>query len=76
MRHDATPEPAKIERLTVSAREAAQMLGVSERTIYQLTKTGKIPSKKIGARVIYPIDGLRRFVNDAEPVSTDKANPS
>ncbi len=64
--NNASSEPAKIERLTVNAQEAAEMLGVSARTVFQLTKAGKLPHKKIGARVVYSIEALRRFVNEPE----------
>lgn len=60
-----------IERLTASVSEAAQMLGVSERMIYKLTKDGRLPCKKIGTRVLYPIDGLRRFVNEPDPIESN-----
>jgi len=65
-----TPEQP-VERLAVSAREVAEMLGVSERLVFQLTKDGTLPHKRLGARVIYPIDGLRRFLNE-----TDASAPS
>lgn len=56
-------EPRRIERLTVGASEASEMLGISPRTLWSLTKTGQIPSIRAGRRVLYPIDGLRKFVN-------------
>lgn len=69
MRHDANPAP--IERLTASVAEAAEMLGVSERTVYNLTKSGRLPHKKIGTRILYSIDGLRRFVNEPDPMESE-----
>ena len=62
-----TQETQKIERLTVNAQEAAVMLGVSARTVFQLTKAGKLPHKRIGNRIVYPIEALRRFVNEPMP---------
>ena len=56
----------KIERLTASVTEAAQMIGVSERTIHKLTKSGRLPHKRIGTRIVYPIERLRQFVNECE----------
>lgn len=69
MLQDTKPYP--IERLTASVTEAAQMLGISERMIYKLTKSGRLPHKKIGTRVLYPIDGLRRFVNEPDQVESN-----
>ncbi len=65
MRQEAT-EPARIECLTVNAVEAAQMLGVSARTVFQLTKAGKLPHKRLGGRIVYSIEALKRFVNESD----------
>lgn len=53
-----------VERLTVTVAEAAKMIGVSERTIHQLTKDGKLPHKRIGRRLLFPVDAVRKFVNE------------
>lgn len=37
-------------RLLVSKREAAAMLGISERTLHNLTVAGKVPSVMLGIR--------------------------
>lgn len=42
----------------VSVQEAANFLGCSLITIYRHTKSGKIPSKKIGTKVLIPRDYL------------------
>ena len=55
--------PEKVERLAVNAREAAEMLHVSERTLWKWTKEGRIPSVKIGRRILYSVEALRQFVN-------------
>jgi len=60
-----TPE-LPVERLAVNAQEAADMLGISPRLVFELTKTGAIPYKRLGTRVVYPVDGLRRFVNETD----------
>lgn len=56
----------KLEPLVVNATEAARLLGLSERTLYKLTKAGKVPHKRLGGRVLYPLDALRRFVNEID----------
>ena len=56
----------KIERLTVNVAEAAEMLGVSARTVFQMTKAGKLPHKRLGSRIVYSIEALRRFVNEPD----------
>ena len=53
-----------VERLTATVTEAAKMIGVSERTIHQLTKEGKLPHKRVGRRLLFPIESVRRFVSE------------
>lgn len=54
------------ERLSVSKVEAARMLGLSESTVHHLTQSGKLKCKRIGRRVIYAVETLRRFLLDKE----------
>lgn len=50
------------QALAVGRREAARMLGISERLLWGWTKAGLIPHARIGARVLYPLDTLRRWL--------------
>lgn len=53
--------PTKVEPLALRAREAAIALGVSERTLFDLTREGVIPSVRLTNKiVVYPIDVVRR----------------
>ena len=52
-----------IEPLCISAKDAARVLSISDRHLWQLTKDEKIPSVKIGCRVVYSVDALKDFVN-------------
>ena len=56
-------ESKPVERLAVNALQAAEMLGISERTLWKWTKEKKVPSVKIGRRVLYPVEGLRKLIN-------------
>ena len=51
-----------LEKLTYNAKEASECLGICERSLWSLTKQGKIPSIKIGRRVLYSREVLRKFV--------------
>lgn len=55
----ATPEP-----LAVGRREAAAMLGISERLLWTWTNAKTIPHVRIGTRVLYPVEELRRWLED------------
>lgn len=52
-----------IDRLTVSPREAATLMGVSHQTVYSLLhRDNGIPSFKLGQRTLVPLDGLRAWI--------------
>lgn len=50
------------ERLAYSPAEAAEVLGVSRPTVYQLMHREDFPSFKVGARTLISADGLREWV--------------
>lgn len=55
------------ESLLLSARDAARLLAVSERTLYTLTREGRIQSVKIGARCVrYDRRDLEAFVEECK----------
>jgi excisionase family DNA binding protein len=56
-----------VERL-LTYPEAGKVLGVTERTIFTMVKTGELPAVRFGRSVrIDPAD-LRRFINKAKGV--------
>ena len=58
-----TKDQARPERLTVNRREAAAMLGISERLLWTWTNAGHVPHVRIGARVLYPVEALRQWLD-------------
>ncbi len=55
------------EKLLLSAREAAKALSISERTLWSFTQPrGSIPSVKIGSRILYSVDALRKMIEAEE----------
>jgi excisionase family DNA binding protein len=48
-------------RLYLTPREAAEALGICEKTLWTYTQKGDIPSIRIGKSVRYPVDGLRKL---------------
>jgi excisionase family DNA binding protein len=72
---DSQPLPVRIPSLqlrdetkqnppiAVCASTAAKMLNISEPTLRKLTRTGKIKYKKIGRKILYSIDNLKKFLN-------------
>ena len=59
-------DPARPSPLGVQSREAARRLGMSERTLWSLTKADRIRCVRLGtgpkARKLYPIAELERFL--------------
>ncbi len=60
-----TPNKTPSEPLAVGRHQAAQMLGISERLLWTWTNAKSIPHVRIGARVLYPVDELRRWLEDS-----------
>lgn len=58
-RSDITPQA-----LLVNAEIAAQMLAISPRKLWSLTKSGEIPCVRIGRAVRYSVDELRKWIAD------------
>jgi excisionase family DNA binding protein len=52
--------------LAWSATETAAQLGVSVATVYRLASTGQIPCRRIGARLVFPIAAVRRWLEDPD----------
>lgn len=46
----------------IDRRAAADLLRVSERTLWSLTKKQEIPHVRIGTRVLYEPEALQRFI--------------
>jgi excisionase family DNA binding protein len=59
--------PENIEEISVTTEKAAKMLNLSESTLRMLTKQGKIPCKRLGNKIFYSPEILRRLVA-GEPV--------
>jgi excisionase family DNA binding protein len=48
--------------LLVDSREAARLLGVSERTLWTLKDSGQVRAINIGRSVRYPVSELERYI--------------
>jgi len=55
----SNPRPA---RLLVTAREAADLLAISTRTLWTLTNVGDIPVVRIGRFVRYDVADLQAWI--------------
>jgi excisionase family DNA binding protein len=62
------PEPT-IEPMLLKPPEAARTLNVSERTLWQLTKDGKLPAVRINRAVRYDTRDLLKFIDQQKKAS-------
>ena len=49
--------------LLVDCREASRLLSCSERTLFDLTKSGSLPVVRLGRSVRYSPEDLREWIN-------------
>ena len=50
------------EKLLLTSREAAAALEICERSLFSLTKAGRIPAVRLGRSVRYSLDALRACI--------------
>lgn len=58
-------------RLTLTVMEAAEFLGLSRGSTYSAIRTGKIPSIRIGRRIIVPKASLISILSEVHNFKTD-----
>lgn len=64
MSASATPRNDRGNKLAVTYREAADSIGVCERTVWGLVRDGKLRAIQIGRAVRIPVAELERFVSE------------
>ena len=57
-------------QLGLSMGQAARAIGISERSLWTLANSGRIPHKRIGRRIVFSVDELRRWLAAAEQQGT------
>lgn len=68
--HRKPPESVKValeSKLLVSRGEAAQLLSISERGVDYLIAARRLPTKRIGGRVLIPVAELRKYARSDHP---------
>lgn len=58
------------ERLAVSIREAAGMLGISSRSVQNYLRLKLLPARKIGRRTLIRVRDLEAFLRADQPSPT------
>lgn len=55
------------DKLLVSREEAAQLLSISERGLDYLAASKRLPTQRIGGRVLIPVADLRKYARCDHP---------
>lgn len=67
-----SPKPHS-ERMTVTVKEAANLLGVSRSLAYELVAAGTLPSLRLGRRIVVPRAVLLRMLDSERSGETTAA---
>ena len=62
-------ELPKIQRTTLTMKEAAEYLGVSYWLINQLVRRKQIPSSKVGGKYLFRVQALDEYLKNMEQKS-------
>ena len=63
----------RVSPILLSLKDAARALAVSDRSLWEWTKAGRVPHVRLGRRVLYSPDDLRRWV-EGQRRGADVAN--
>lgn len=58
-----TQTRTSVEPLAYSVEQAAEAIGVSQRHLEDNRDKWKVPYKRLGGRIVYPVEALRRWIN-------------
>lgn len=65
----ATSEVGAGDRLVLTVSEAAHALGISRAFAYELVAQDKLPSLRLGRRVVIPLARFQEFLSESTPSS-------
>jgi excisionase family DNA binding protein len=66
MRTDVYQSEAKLAPMLITASQAAQLLNISPRYVYTLSKKGRLRAKRLGRKVLYRVSDIQRFIDEDE----------
>lgn len=65
-------ELSKVQRTTLTMKEAAEYFGISYWLINQLVRRKQIPCARVGGRVLFRVQALDEYLNNKEKESLKK----
>jgi predicted DNA-binding transcriptional regulator AlpA len=60
--------------LAMRPRETAKALGISERLLWDWTNRGEVPHIRVGKAILYPVDVLRRWLDEQAAAGKEVPN--
>lgn len=67
--------PDPVEKPTLTLEEAADVLNVGRSTIYDLAKSGRLPTLRLNRRWIVPTEAFLRWLRNVEPAKPAQPEP-
>ncbi len=61
------PDSSSLPPLAVREREAARLLGISPKSVFNLTKAGLLPCVRLGGMKLYSVAALHRWLDEQAP---------
>lgn len=62
----------KMERSTMSVQELSAQMGISLPKAYELTRTSGFPMLRIGTRILIPVEGFRKWLDEHSSNTEDE----
>jgi excisionase family DNA binding protein len=56
----------KLKRATITVEEAARILGIGRSGAYEAARTGRLPTLRLGKRIVVPKLALARMLSGGE----------
>lgn len=63
------------ERMTWTAAEVAQVIGISKNAVYDAVERNRIPHVRLGRRVLFPKQPVLDWLNKVETGGTSPSSP-
>jgi excisionase family DNA binding protein len=65
-----------MESILLTVQDVMNRLQIGRKTLYSLTKSGKVKSVKIGGSVRYEPEEIDRFIKESRTKREDKVEPA
>jgi len=56
----------EFKKVAYNVKEASELLGVSDKSLYEAIKQHQVPAKWIGRRVIIPISAFNKWLEESQ----------